>query len=86
MPYVVVMQSHFFEGVPTVVVAPLIPDDGRSTYTGASIEVEFNGGRFVVSVPELVALNRSDLRRNAGNLIAHEDAIRRALDRLFTGF
>lgn len=86
MPYVVVLQSHFFEDVPTVVVAPLVLDDGRSTYTGASVEVEFNGARYVVSVPELAAINRGDLRRAVGDLIAHEDAIRRAIDRVFSGF
>ena len=37
-------------------------------------------------VGELFSLPPTTLRQRTGNLIEHEDAIRRALDRLFTGF
>ncbi|WP_374571767.1 hypothetical protein [Phenylobacterium sp.] len=39
-----------------------------------------------VAVAELFAIDRALLSRLVGDLREHEDAIRRALDRLLTGF
>ncbi|MBP6878204.1 MAG: CcdB family protein [Phenylobacterium sp.] len=85
-PYIVVLQSHLLAAAPTVVAAPLIRDDRRSNYSAISVVASFRGESFIVVIPELAALDPILLRRPIGNLREHEDAIRRALDRLFTGF
>jgi toxin CcdB len=85
-PFVVSLQSHLLETVPTVLVAPLLVDDGVSAYSGASVRLSFGGGRYILSVPEMAAADAGVLREVVGNLTEHEDAIRRALDRVFTGF
>lgn len=85
-PYVVVLQSHFLAAVPTTIVAPLLIDDDRSAYSDASVKLAFNGERYVLSVPEIAGIEPSRLKGCVGNFTAHEDAIRRAIDRLFTGF
>ena len=43
-------------------------------------------GQHLVSVIGLAAISSARLKRRIGSLLAHEDDIRRALDRLFTGF
>jgi toxin CcdB len=85
-PLVVVLQSHLLDEMPTVIIAPLLIDDGRSAYAEASVIVAWNGTSLVLSVPEMVAVEARSLSRTVGNLGAYEDAIRRALDRIFTGF
>jgi len=85
-PFVLVLQSHFLIDAPTVVVAPMLIDDGLSAYGLISLEVEFNQGRYIVQLSELAALPPETLRRPVGDLRGYEDDIRRALDRLFTGF
>jgi toxin CcdB len=72
--------------VPTVVIAPLLVDDGRSAYSMASVRVEFRSAAYVLSVPELAGVDRAVLGRSLGDLLSYEDDIRRALDRIFTGF
>lgn len=84
-PYVVVLQSHLLSGIDTVVVAPLV-NDAELELAPLDVLVEFNGERLAVAVAELGSVERSTLRRRSGDLIAHEDDIRRALERLFTGF
>ncbi|WP_312161844.1 CcdB family protein [Phenylobacterium sp.] len=86
VPFVVVLQSHLLAAAPTTLVAPLIVDDGRSGYSEISALVPFDGRRFIVLVAELGAVDTRLLTTPLGDLSTHEDAIRRALDRLFTGF
>jgi toxin CcdB len=85
-PFLVVLQSHLLNEMPTAIVAPLLIDDGRSAYAEASAKVTWNGSTFILSVPELVAIDARSLSRPLGNLGAYEEGIRRALERLFTGF
>lgn len=84
-PFVVVLQSHHLRGVDTVVVAPLV-NDAQPELTALDVPVEFNGVELAAAIAEIGSVERSALRRRAGDLAAYEDAIRRALDRLFTGF
>jgi toxin CcdB len=86
IPYVIVLQSHLLDAMPTVVVAPVIPDDGRSAYAEASVRFDLDAQAYVISVPELVAIDAHALQRSVANLAEHEDAIRRAIERVFTGF
>lgn len=85
-PFVVVLQSHLLAAAPTVVVAPMILDDAKSAYTQTSTCVLFAGESYIVAVAELAAIEARHLERAVGDLRDHEDAIRRALDRLFTDF
>lgn len=85
-PYVVVLQSHHAGDLPTVVVAPVYRREAFEAFTKLSVEVEDRGHALVVSIPQLVAISTMLLHRRRGDLRTHEDAIRRALDRLFTGF
>lgn len=87
VPYVVVLQSHMFGALDTVVVAPLM----RMTSENAElskvwVEVDVSDERLMIDVALLANLERRMLNRRITSLAAHEDAIRRALDRLFTGF
>lgn len=85
-PYIVVLQSHLFEALSTVIVAPLMRIGTPSAESKILLEVEFGGERLVVDVALLANIEHRMLGRARGSLIAHEDDIRRALDRLFTGF
>lgn len=42
--------------------------------------------RLLIAISELAAIDSRFLQRPVGDVINSEDAIRRALDRLFTGF
>ena len=50
------------------------------------LEVEFGGEVLIMDVALLANIEHRMLGRSCGLLTAYEDAIRRALDRLFTGF
>jgi len=85
-PYVVVLQSHLLDGAPTALVAPLLIDDGRSAYSEASVVLRFLGESYILSGLEMAGIDKGHLRAAIGNLTEYEDTIRRALDRIFTGF
>ncbi|MEH0195892.1 CcdB family protein [Caulobacter sp. CCNWLY153] len=85
-PYVVVLQSHHAGDLPTVVVAPLYLPHAALPLSELSAAVEVQGQALLAFVPELVGAPVTLLRQRITSLAAHEDAIRRALDRLFTGF
>ncbi len=85
-PLVVVLQSHLLAAMPTVLVAPLLIEDGRSAYTLISVKVEVNRKRYIVQISEPAAIDPAPLKRPTASLAAYEDDIRRALERLFTGF
>ncbi len=76
------IQSHFIE-LDVVVVAPLATDKAAN---GVDIDVGYEDSGFVLALSELGSVPRQSLGRTVGSLTPHEDDIRRALDRLFTGF
>lgn len=84
-PYMVVLQSHYLESLETTVVAPLV-DDAERPVTAVDIQVAFNGRNLVLAVGELRGSALASDRRAIGSLVEHEDHIRRAIDRLFSGF
>jgi toxin CcdB len=87
VPYVVVLQSHMFEALDTVVAAPLMRIPTTETeLSKVWVAVEIANERLAIDVALLANLERRMLNRRIASLAAHEDAIRRALDRLFTGF
>lgn len=84
-PYVVVLSSHPFADLSEVVVAPVVRP-GLLEPSAFDIEITFAEGRYIVSIIGLAAIRCGALRARAGSMIDHEYDIRRALDRLFTGF
>lgn len=84
-PFLVSLQSHYLDGFDTVVIAPMI-DAAARVPTRVDVFVEFEGRRLLVAVSELTSTALAGHLRIIGDLKTHEDDIRRALDRLFTGF
>lgn len=85
-PFVVLMQSHFMDLMTTALIAPLIREPRSGDFTRVSVEVRLNGETLYLSLAEMAPILRSHLRRSVGNITTYEDDVRRALDRLFTGF
>ena len=85
-PFIVVMQSHFLEAMHTVLVAPLIRESASCDFSRVSIPVRLQDEDLHLSLAEMAPIRRRDLGQPVADIGAHEDDIRRALDRLFTGF
>ena len=85
-PYLVVVQSQFYDETPTRLVAPLLKMPMQAMLTSVSLRVELEGELFVLLLSEIGAIDRRPPTRAVGSLARYEDPIRRALDRLFTGF
>ena len=81
-PFVVALQSHHL-ALDTVLVAPLV-NDKRSTSVEIAVSVE--GQLLVVALTEMGSIRVAALSNAVGDLASREDDLRRALDRLFTGF
>ena len=81
-PFLVILQSRFVD-LDTVVVAPAVRDKPPN---GVDPAVTIEGEDLTLAVTELAAVERRALRRPVASLSDREDEIRRALDRLFTGF
>ena len=84
-PYVIILSSHLFSDLTEVVVAPIVRP-GLLTASDFDVPVIVDGDWHLVSVIGLAAISSARLKRRVGSLLTHEDNIRRALDRLFTGF
>lgn len=84
-PYVVVLSSHHLPQLDDVVVAPLV-NDGSDVVDDLELVVEIFDQFLVLVITDLSSLPLQQLRRRIGSLQHREDDIRRALDRLFTGF
>ncbi|MBU1384418.1 MAG: CcdB family protein [Alphaproteobacteria bacterium] len=85
-PFVVLMQSHFVDEMPSALIAPLIRELRSGDFTRVSVAVRLDREPLHLSLAEMAPIARSDLKRPVGSLKPAEDDIRRALDRLFTGF
>ncbi len=86
IPYLAIMSSHFLEGIPTVLVAPLVRAAPGDRFTRVSVPVSVRGEELTLSLPEMAPISTKALGPGLGSLSGAEDDIRRALDRLFTGF
>lgn len=69
-----------------MVVAPLMRIGAPSNSSKVLLEIEFGGETLVMDFALLANIERRMLNRSRGSLVEREDDIRRALDRLFTGF
>ena len=85
-PYLMVVQSHFLDEMHTTLIAPLIRERDSGDFTRVSVAIDFADERLDLSLAEMAPISRSALKRPLGDLRHREDDIRRALDRLFTGF
>ena len=81
----VVLSSHLLADLTEVVVAPVL---ARRTAKLTDFEIPFawDDRSLLIGVAGIAAIRGADLRRRVTSLAALEDDIRRALDRLFTGF
>ena len=84
-PYLVVLSSHLLLDFDDAVVAPLV-NDSRHTVEGLELDIDLNGEMLVLVISEISGVEGRVLRRRVGSITTYEDDIRRALDRLFTGF
>jgi hypothetical protein len=84
-PFLVMLSSHHLRGIEEIVVAPLV-NDAAETVGELEIVAEIEGERLTLVVSELFSLTPTGLRGAVDNLAYLEDDIRRAIDRLFTGF
>ncbi len=84
-PHVVVLSSHLFTDLSEVVVAPVVRL-GVLKPSDFDVLVQLDGNEHLISIIGLAAISAGRLKRRTGTLVAHEDDIRRAIDRLFTGF
>jgi len=86
VPYIVVLQSHFVSAFDTVVVAPLMRRLDSQADDQLLLRMEFEGEPLTQNVALLANIPGRGLRSSIGSLGDEEDRIRRALERLFTGF
>lgn len=84
-PYLVVLQSHHLDLLETVIVAPLIRD-ATMALSLVDLSVDFADEKLVLALSELSSVERRLLRDRKGDVLHLQDEIRRALERLFTGF
>ncbi len=84
-PFVAVLQSHHLDPIDTVVLAPLV-NDAERPISSLEIPVMIGGEPLVLVIAELAGVRREGLGKPVGSLRAWEDEIRRAFDRLLTGF
>ena len=84
-PSVVVLSTHLLLDFEDAVVAPLV-NDAQHTVAGLELDVDVEDEPLVLVVSDLSAIEGRELRRFVGTLAEREFDIRRALDRLFTGF
>lgn len=84
-PYLVVLQSHHLDPLDSAVLAPVVRDALRPL-SPLDVPVVIDGESLVLAVAELASAHRSAFGQGKASLVAYEDQIRRALDRLFTGF
>ena len=84
-PFVVVLWSHLIPGFDDAVVAPLV-NDSKALAAEFEIPMMVAEQPLVLVLTELAGVQGRSLKRRVSTAIAYEDEIRRALDRLFTGF
>lgn len=84
-PFLVMLSSHHLRGIDEIIVAPLV-NDAAETVGELEILVEIEGERLTLVISEMFSITQTRLRGAVDNLSYREDDIRRAIDRLFTGF
>ena len=83
--YLVVLSSHLLPDLTQVIVAPLT-ELKPERLPGLEVQVTIDDRPFVLVTLDLASIVARRLKRRVAGLVDYEDDIRRALDRLFTGF
>ena len=84
-PFLVVLQSHHLDASHLTVVAPVLPRTAPAV-TLTSVAFDFQDRQYYLLVGELTSIDANLVRSAVGSVRSHEDAIRRALERVFSGF
>ncbi|MBN8552860.1 MAG: CcdB family protein [Caulobacterales bacterium] len=85
-PLICVLQSHHLEALNTVIVAPMLIATSLPTSSQAAVPIILDGVDYLLDLTLMAHFERRALRSVVASLADHEDDIRHALDRLFTGF
>ena len=84
--YLLNLQTHFLDHLPTRLVAPVLPlPTDLPAIRGLTIAVEIAGVPHLVFPQYLASVQKRELGMVINNLESERDAITRALDLLFTG-
>lgn len=67
-------------------VAPMMRGRAQPTNTQVVVPIAFEGEAYLLDIALMASAEGRDLRKPLGSLLECEFDIRRALDRLFTGF
>jgi toxin CcdB len=84
-PFLVMLSSHHLRGIDEIIVAPLV-NDAAETVGILEIVVDIDGERLTLVISEMFSVTPTGSLGTVDNLSYLEDDIRRAVDRLFTGF
>jgi toxin CcdB len=85
--FLVEVQSDFVSDLPTKMVIPLVlRENYRSPIKELHPILEIAGQLHVLLTHEVGSVQKKQLQRPVGSLMAYRDEITRALDLLFTGF
>ena len=79
------LSSHHLRGIDEIIVAPLV-NDAAETVGILEIVADIEGEHLTPVISEMFSVTPTGLRGAIDNLSYLEDEIRRAVDRLFTGF
>ncbi|WP_304186487.1 CcdB family protein [Phenylobacterium aquaticum] len=80
-----VLQSHHLEPIETIFLTPLVRY-GQRALTSVDLAIEFRSESLLLALAESAGVPKAGYGPAIASLAAYEDEIRRALDRLFTGF
>lgn len=86
VPYIVVLQSHYLDALNTVVVAPLFRPEVIPAENAVMLAVRFDAEPLVLDLALIANLPTRLLRQSVGNLVEYDLEIRRAINRLLSGF
>lgn len=86
MPYLLVLQSHLFEALNTLIVAPIFPAEAMPPDNRVLLPIEIDGRTLTVNLALMANIERRGLGAKVTNLLEQDYEIRRGIDRLFTGF
>ncbi|HZZ68256.1 MAG TPA: CcdB family protein [Phenylobacterium sp.] len=84
-PFLIILQSHLLDVLESVIVAPLVVDADRPL-TVIDLAVRYADRDLILAISEMASIDRQRLGEAQGTLSEHEYDIRRALERVFTGF
>ena len=85
-PYICILQSHYLQGMETVLVAPLLRGTIPATPSQVAVPVRIGDVDYVLDPALMATMETRNVGPVVGSLANQEFEIRRALDRLFTGF